>query len=86
MRKVKIEELFLMNGRTAKVLSYLREELSNGAARVNYNAVAKALHISRHCVTHNVGILLRCGYLTSTDGKLALSVELPPGFKFSRIG
>ena len=41
-RKVRIEELFLMNGRTAKILARIRDETKNGtrAVRLKFNDVA----------------------------------------------
>lgn len=87
-RKVRIEELFLMNGRTAKILARIRDETKNGtrAVRLKYNDVAAALDISRHCVSYNVGILAKGGYITVADEMVELNVDLPETFCFGRTG
>lgn len=91
-RKVRVEELFLMNGSAAKLLARIRDETKNGtrAVRLKFNDVADALDMSRHCVTYNFGKLLRRGYITvEGEGKnktVNLNVELPETFRFVRTG
>lgn len=91
-RKVRIEELFLMNGRTAKILARIRDETKNGtrAVRLKFNDVAEEMNISRHCVAYNFGKLLRRGYITvEGEGKnktVNLNVELPETFRFGQTG
>ncbi len=87
-RKVMIEELFLMNGRAAKILARIRDETKNGtrAVRLKYNDVAAALDISRHCVSYNVGILAKGGYIKVANEMVELNVDLPETFRFGRTG
>lgn len=87
-RKVRIEELFLMNGRAAKILARIRDETKNGtrAVRLKYNDVAASLDISRHCVSYNVGVLAKGGYITVANEMVELNVDLPETFRFGRTG
>ena len=87
-RKVKVEELFLMNGRAAKILARIRDETKNGtrAVRLKFNDVAAEMNISRHCVSYNVGILMKGGYITVANEMVQLNVELPETFRFGQTG
>lgn len=81
MRELTATELFMMNGRQAKVVAAIYKRIGpNGAQRLSYTEIARETGISRNSVRAAVDVLRHIGYIVIEDGKIKMTVTLPPDF------
>ena len=61
-----------INATDTLVLQYLVRFLSNGPQRIDYRSVARALELTRPCLSKSIDRLTTAGLLVEYDGMLSI--------------